>query len=139
MDKPKTNYKICIQCGKKKIRKIHFHKNVDSPDGYRNICKSCRGVNKPHKRKNKYPFFNSAIIQLCGQHKHIEVKKFGFFYGILIYIRPAEILAFSVLADTEKGSETFKTEREARAWLYKFAIYAGNRTLIGLTKGIKID
>jgi hypothetical protein len=134
--KTKT-YKICMNCGKRLIKERHFQKNPDSQDGYRNICKACQGVTKIKRAgKESYPFFSPEVLSLCQHHRHIEVKKFGYFYGVLILLRPSEVLAFSVLADTKQGSKVFDNQLHARAWLYQFAIEAGERTRVGLTRKV---
>jgi hypothetical protein len=131
----KHKYKICTGCGERLIIQRHFVKNPDGADGYRNVCKTCQGTVKIKRAgKESYPFFTPEILSLCRHHRYIEVKKFGYFYGILIILRVNEILAFSVLADTKQGSKIFSNQREARAWLYKFTIEAGERTMTGLAR-----
>lgn len=128
MGKPK--YKICSCCGKRQ-RVTQFHRNPGSPDGYRTECRSCRG------NTSEYPFFTPQILQLCKNHKFVEVCYFGYFIGILVYLRPKEILAFSVIAATIKGSNVFETHIKAREWLCKKVILAGERIAAGLTRKMK--
>jgi hypothetical protein len=132
----KLKEKLCRKCNLEKEIK-YFYRNPDSPDGYRNICKSCERVIKmTAKRKVQLnsPFFSSEIFSLIKHHKFKEVAKFGYFYGILIWVRKYDILAFSVVRFDTKGAKVFHKEQEARAWLYKKMIEAGQRTELGLTK-----
>lgn len=130
--KPKSKYKICSCCGKQK--KINqFHRDPNSSDGYRTECRSCRSVNIT----SEYPFFTQQILQLCKNHKYVEVTYFGYFLGIMVYLRPKEILAFSVVAATVKGSNVFETHIKAREWLCKKVIQAGERIAAGLTRKMK--
>lgn len=140
--RPEADYKICYSprtgkgCGMRKLKATQFYKNPDSPDGFRNLCKACMGAKKPPKNK-QYPFFNSGALALMSTHRFTEVKKFGFFYGILVYIRPMEILAFSVVVDSEQGSKIFPNKMKAKEYLYKKMIIAGERTKVGLTDAVK--
>jgi len=67
-------------------------------------------------------------------HRFSVIEKFGIMYGVLIYLRKNEILAFSVTAFERKGSRVFENTKEARFYLYKLMIQAGEKTKIGLTK-----
>lgn len=73
---------------------------------------------------------------MCREHKYIEVKKFGYFYGVLIKIRNNEYLAFSTFCDTQTGSKVVNSHKEGRLWLYKQAILCGDRTTAGFARGI---
>lgn len=130
-----TPYKICVKCGKRKLKATQFYKNKTSPDGYRNICKSCSALaKKERKKKDVNPIFSEHVLSLMRHHKFIPIKKFGYFYGILIYLRPKEILAFSLISDTAGGSQVFESSTKAKEFLYKKMIIAGDKTRAGLTK-----
>ena len=130
-----TPFKICIRCGKRKLKATQFYKNKTSPDGYRNTCKSCSALARKEKKKSETnPLFSEHVLSLMRHHKYIPIKKFGYFYGILIYLRPKEILAFSLISDTAGGSKIFETGVKAKEFLYKKMILAGDRTRAGLTK-----
>lgn len=120
-------YKICKGCGKRKL-KSHFRKNKDAKDGYRNYCKACQGT------ENIYPFFTKEVQNFCKHHRFSEVRKFGFFYGILVYLRRKEVLAFSVVDDSQTGSKVCKTADEGREFLYCRMIIAGEKTRKGVTR-----
>ena len=135
-------YKICFSprtgkgCGKRLLKKTHFRKNPDAADGYRNLCKKCEGIQGKRKtcRPADYPFFTEEILSYCKNNRYEEIKKFGYFYGIIIILREKEYLAFSILADTKKGSKVFESKNEAKAWLYKYAVEVGQRTETGLMR-----
>jgi len=127
-------YKICNKCGKNKSIK-QFYKNERAKDGHRNTCKSCSAVKRRLKnKKNNNPLLNEEVISLMRHHKYTKVIKFGYFYGLLIFLRHKEILAFSLIAENS-GSNVFSSTAKAKAFLYKKMIMAGERTSAGLTGG----
>lgn len=131
---PKEKY--CKGCKVTKPIKL-FTRNSDGKDGYRNYCKACQGVqriNKGRPRKSNSAFFSSEVFELMKHHRYKEVARFEVFFGILIFIRPRDIMAFSVVTWNKKGSQVFEKENEARAWLYKQMVEAGIRTEVGLSK-----
>jgi len=120
--------KICTICGRQKNKKNHFYKEARVKDGYRSVCKTCENANNIKIKSNGNIFFSEEIIAMSKIHRTTKVKYFGYFTGLLVYIRNAEILAFSVLV----GSEIFKTATEGKAWLCQQVVKAGDQIKKGL-------
>lgn len=130
--------KTCVQC-KNDFSYKHFDRNPSGKDGYRNVCKTCEKDRRKRKGiKKVYPFFSAEILHMCSTLKYIEVTKCDIFYGIIIHLRPREKLAFSVVAYQGGGSKVHPNVREARFWLYKKMIEAGERTQAAVMKFISI-
>lgn len=121
-------YKPCRVCGKEKSL-AEFYPHPQCKDGFRNTCKQCS--RKKWGKQEKADFFlPDAITKMSRLYKSTKIQYFGYFIGMLIYLRKNEILAFSVL----KGSVIFKYKNDAKGWLIQQAIRAGERIQVGLTR-----
>ena len=128
----KKKCKVCSQI----LTLKNFHRNSEAKGGYRNICKVCRQMTQKRKddQKRTIPFFSIGIKRLMKHNRFKHVERFGFYYGVLILLRPKEVLAFSVVKSKGKASHVFESEKEARFFLYKQMIQAGEKTRIGFEK-----
>lgn len=121
-------FKTCKTCGKTKSL-AEFYPHIECKDGFRNSCKDCSRKNWGKPGKNK-AFLPEEIIKMTWLYKSTQIKYFGYFIGMLIYLRKNEILAFSVL----KGADVFKYKNEAKIWLIGQIFKAGAKIKLGLTR-----